>query len=500
MPRKAQPWLERAYRFTLWAYWLALVVGIIASVYGAGGSPASLVASGLAGSAVLLASAIPRRRLTQRFVTEGFALASSVLSLGAVTLTGGRDSAFVLLSLIPPIQATLVGGLRVGAATGGLSAALLVAAELAREGPALVPTIGIAITYLIVVATISQLVRILTDVSSRAEEIEARSKGAEAKLASLEHAHDLLSRLAEMRDDGTSLPDMGREALELLADRPEIEGALAVLVRPTGQVIIAQRGVVAAGAVEHQLPLTVGHRSVGHVRLFFGRQVPEPELAGLSTVLRPLALAFANALLLEDIAQNAIERERVRLARDLHDDIGPSLASLGLSLDVALMQHETEPALAAHMQGLRQNVSVLINDVRASVADLRAKPAGSLSSRLADVALGLGNGGPTILVELDERRPPRPSLMPDLVAVLVEGIRNAHRHSSASYVRVHGWTDFDKGSVAIHDNGSGFDPSRVGDGHYGLIGMKERATKTGMDLGVSSNGNGTSIEVKWGLK
>ncbi|MGQ0849713.1 MAG: sensor histidine kinase [Actinomycetota bacterium] len=495
----AAPWLPRAFRITIWADWLALVIGIIPAVYSTGGSAGSLVASGLAGLCVLLAGALPRHRLTQRFVAEGFVLVSALLATGAVTLTGVRDSPFLLLSLIPPIQATILRGLRSGAATGALTGALIIAAELGQDQPAVVPAIGLAVIYLVVVATVTQLVRILNDISSRAAESEARSRGAEQKLANLEQAHGLLSRLAEMRLDGTSLPDIGREALEVLVSRSEIEGAVAVLERPSGPLIVAQTGAISPGAGEHRVPLRVGPQEVGGVRLFLSRQGPPPDETSLETTLRPLALAFANSLLLEDIARQAVERERVRLARDLHDEIGPSIASLGLSLDVALMQHQTEPALAAHMQDLRENVGVLIRDIRATVADLRAQPAGSLGGRLQDVVLGLGSG-PTVLVEVDERRPPRPAIMGDLVAILAEAIRNAHRHAKATYVRVGGWTDFDRGEVGVIDNGTGFEPSEGHEGHYGLIGMKERASKLGIDLAISTGNLGTSVTLHWGQR
>lgn len=493
----AIPWLDRAFRFTLWADWLALVLGMIPAIYEAGGSSVSLLASALAGGGVLLASATPRRRLTQRFITEGFALSTCLLSIGAVILTGGRDSPFLLLSLIPPIQATLLGGFRVGAATGALAGALLFAAEIGRERPAWVPTFGVAITYLIVVATINQLRRILTDISSRAEESEARSQGTEEKLLALEQAHDLLTRLSEMRLEGTSLPEMGREALAAITDRPEVEGAVAVLERDAGPVVIAQTGTVVAGAVEHSFPLRMGSKVLGSVKLYFGRQIADPDLGNLETALRPLALAFANSVLLEEIAHQAVERERVRVARDLHDEIGPSLASLGLSLDVALMQSQTGPDLAAHMQGLRANVAELIGDIRSTVADLRSHPGGSLVNRLQDVVLGLGPG-PAVVIEIEERRPPRPAIIGDLVAIVAEAIRNTYRHAEASYLRIHGWTDFDKGQVVIADNGSGFDVNESRDGHYGLIGMRERADRIPMELSIASGPRGTTILLKWG--
>ena len=60
-------------------------------------------------------------------------------------------------------------------------------------------------------------------------------------------------------------------------------------------------------------------------------------------------MGFSNVLLLQEITRNAIKEERVRLARELHDEIGPSLASLGLALDVAMVQGIEDPALAGNL-------------------------------------------------------------------------------------------------------------------------------------------------------
>ena len=493
------PLLNRAFRFTIWAQWLAFLLGVVPAVaMNAGPSPEGLIASALAGVYVLVSNAVPMGVLNRRFVADGFALGAALLCMGAVILTDAKDSPFVLLSLIPPIQATLLRGGRAGFSTGGLSGTLLVAAQLARGG-GVVPAVGLAVIYLVVVATMIQLIRILGDISRLAAASEARSVGVEQKLASLEEAHRLLSELARMGTEGMSLPDQGRQVLEWVGAEPGLKASEAVLYAPNGSIVVSRAGDVASAASIRTVPLTVGSRRVGEIRLGLNIEgFSQESVDRVDTMVRPLALAFANSLLLEEIVHQAVSRERSRVARDLHDEIGPSLASLGLSLDVALMSHRAEPALAAHMQTLRANVSELIEDVRATMSDLRTEPTGALGRHLAD-AIGPWAGPGQLEVAFSERRPPRPGLLPDLVGILAEAVRNASRHSSATVISIEGWADFDRGAISVVDNGCGFDPVANHQGHYGLVGMRERATEAGLELSLASGGVGTTVKVTWGL-
>jgi two-component system sensor histidine kinase DegS len=240
-----------------------------------------------------------------------------------------------------------------------------------------------------------------------------------------------------------------------------------------------------------------GSKETGWVMIASSQNLTKGEINEVSEALRPLGLAFANILLLQSIAARAISEERVRIARDLHDDLGPSLASLGLSLDMTLIQHPLDETVTNQLTHLRRSVSYLVDDIRKTVADLRAEPEPSLVNLLSIIKAEVG-GEPEILIELDERRPPRPSVAQEIAAIANEAIRNAVAHSGASQIRVSGVVDFDRGWVTIFDNGGGFDPDAVPDGHYGLLGMKERARKVGGTLSINSQAVGTSVAVDWG--
>jgi signal transduction histidine kinase len=227
-------------------------------------------------------------------------------------------------------------------------------------------------------------------------------------------------------------------------------------------------------------------------------ELPEGEQNEVADYLIPLGIAFANLQLLQDIAGSAVAEERLRLAREMHDDIGPSLASLGLSLDLFAMQQADDPELAAELKVLRSNVTKLVEDVRAKVADLRSAPGPTFTARLMHSTAGM-EGTPPIVIDLDERRPPRPAVIADLTSVITEAVRNAHRHSQASKVLVSGRIQRDWGTVQVVDDGVGFDPKIEPRGHFGLVGMRERADRIDATIDFKSKtGVGTVVTVEWG--
>jgi signal transduction histidine kinase len=156
--------------------------------------------------------------------------------------------------------------------------------------------------------------------------------------------------------------------------------------------------------------------------------------------------------------------------------------------------------VAADLQILRSNVTKLVEDVRASVADLRNAPGPTLTARILQSTSEL-TGAPPVVVDLDERRPPRPAQIGDLTSIISEAARNAHVHSQATMVVISGQVDRAFGTVSVVDDGDGFDPEYEPEGHYGLTGMRERATKIGATIKFDSKpGVGTAVTVEWGSR
>jgi signal transduction histidine kinase len=229
-----------------------------------------------------------------------------------------------------------------------------------------------------------------------------------------------------------------------------------------------------------------------------GEPFQNEEVRDVEETLKPVALSFANILLLQDIARRAIQEERTRLARELHDEIGPSLASLGLSLDMAVLQSPGNPELAGHLTGLRTNVTNLVEEVRDTVAGLREAQPISLHEQAVTLCAEEPDQLPKVTTALREHRPPPVDIGAEVTSIMSEAVRNARRHAGAHMVTIGGYVNHDSGEVSVTDDGAGFDIKRNFKGHYGLIGMRERAERIGARFDVRSSPVGTTVTVRWG--
>lgn len=487
---------HRILRVITWSQWAALSIGIVAGIIASEGAVESYVAAAAGGLYVLGTIATPATLYERPLVLETVSLLGSLLTMTAVALTGGTSSPYILLSLIPPVAATVLGGFRPGIATGTLNGALLIAIGISSAESSLVSAVATAVLYQVVILTVGQIRRILLDIEERAANLEATSADATKRLSELESTYELLTRLAELASENTGPIAVGHAALETITSRIPGSAGSAVLSTPTGPVVIARIGEGEDHAFRRRLPLVVGERSVGSVLVSSPDPLTDDQIASVDTVLDPVALSFANVLLLQEVANKAVQEERSRLARELHDEIGPTLATLGLALDTAVV-HADEGDIARHLAQLRSSVTELVDDVRSTVADLRSERHGSLITRINEATHSM-SPPPIIEVSLDERRPPRPSIIEDVAAVVIEAVRNAHHHSGARTVRVKGWCDFDRGRVVIEDDGKGFDVRSDNPGHFGLVGMRERAAKVEAALVVHSTPGATQVALEWG--
>ena len=495
------PWESRVHRTVVIGQWVALTVGIISSVLTSEGSPTSLGAMGIAALYVIGSTLIPESFYRARFGAEAVGLTGAIVILVAMTMTGGASSPYLLLSMGPPVFATLYGGLRSGFTTGILSGALLVLVTLASQGEFVDAAPALAL-YLVFVLLVSVIRRLLEDIHAQATTLAAEKATATEQLMRLEETHGALLKLSEDVSTGRlNAIEVGADTLDTILERfPGSSGNLAV-EGENGPVVLASRGIPVEDGHVHTLPLHTSDTVVGTLQLTTSEPLSPKELAETEAIIHPVSVAFANLQLLQDIVGSAVAEERIRLAREMHDEIGPSLASLGLALDMTAMQQEVEhPEVAADLLVLRSNVTKLVEDVRASVADLRNAPGPTLTAR---VLQGISNldGDPPVIVDLEERRPPRPALIGDLVSIITEAARNAHLHSDANKVVISGQVDRSFGSCSVVDDGHGFDPDHEPDGHFGLIGMRERASKMGATIKFESKpGVGTAVTVEWGSR
>ena len=201
--------------------------------------------------------------------------------------------------------------------------------------------------------------------------------------------------------------------------------------------------------------------------------------------------------------RNAQEEERLRIARELHDDTAQRLAALLLQLR-GVEKEVGEGPLSEQIDAIRSELVETLEDLRRIARGLRPPALGEL---------GLSAAVRAHARELEERfsgsihvqvEGELPELGSDseLAAyrIIQEALTNVVRHSGASWVEVRMKGEADALRIVVEDDGSGFDPSDVLDRRedsVGLIGMHERAAYVGGRVDVNGRpGRGTRVTVK----
>ena len=198
------------------------------------------------------------------------------------------------------------------------------------------------------------------------------------------------------------------------------------------------------------------------------------------------------------------QRERERVARELHDSLLQGFLGVSLQLQAAVGQvpaNDQSKAALTHTMVRMQNV---IDEARHVLLGLRSSAMESmsldqaLSSLTAEFA---PPGGVQFRVCVKGRpRTLRPAVQEQIYLIGREALINAFRHSEATSIEAEveyrpRWLH-----VLIRDNGRGIDPETLRLGrhaHWGLAGMRERAAGIGVDLRIRSRlGAGTELEIR----
>jgi two-component system sensor histidine kinase DegS len=256
--------------------------------------------------------------------------------------------------------------------------------------------------------------------------------------------------------------------------------------------------------------LTLGEKRSGDL-------YTQDDLDLLATLAHSAALALENARLHEErlailrqqLAQvtAAQEEERQRIARELHDGVGPALASLNIRLRTArkLIERDRDAA-AGEIEELAELAQTNIQDIRRLIYDLRPAILDELGLVAAlreyvtryqkehnlEVTLSLPDGNSRLPAPLETA----------LFRVIQEALANVARHAGAERVKIELQQDNSCVSASIADDGRGFDldqaliQSRQG-GHLGLWSMRERVEQLGGQFELRSTpGQGTTVMIK----
>ncbi|MGB7861241.1 MAG: hypothetical protein WBM90_12145, partial [Acidimicrobiia bacterium] len=326
MSPSRKPWESRVHRTVVIGQWVALAIGIVSDFVATSGSSSSFTALILASLYVIGSTLLPEHLYRARFGVESITLLGSLLLLVVLTLTGGPSSPYLLLSMGPPIFATIYGGLRSGFTTGLLSAGLLVLVTLAA-GQMFIDAAPATALYLVFVLLVGAIRQLLDDIHQTAAELEIEKESATQQLEKLEQIHGALTRLSEDVSAGRlNAVEVGADTLDTILERfPGSAGKLGIM-GDDGIVVLAARGIPVENGHVYNLPLSTSDMEVGSLELTTPDALDEARLEEVVAILNPVSLAFANLRLLQEIVGSAVTEERMRLAREMHDEIGPSLA------------------------------------------------------------------------------------------------------------------------------------------------------------------------------
>lgn len=268
-----------------------------------------------------------------------------------------------------------------------------------------------------------------------------------------------------------------------------IANALAfVLIRralkPLGQVVQGLRRI-GAGDYSTRLPPLPGQeaRPIGEA---FNRmaQVVQDSVEARRVAAEAEA-NLAQSRELTQMIQTRIEQERGAIARELHDELGQQVTAIkSAGVSIAQRVHGRDPALeqAAHL--VVDTASQIYGVVHQIIARMRPLPLDhmGLAEALNDLVGDWRLQHPRVEFALDVQKLPPDSgdtLSTAAYRIVQEAVNNALRHGAPSCVQIQVRVDAVDLWISVTDNGHGLPVDWRRPGHYGVLGMRERAVALG---------------------
>jgi ligand-binding sensor domain-containing protein/two-component sensor histidine kinase len=201
----------------------------------------------------------------------------------------------------------------------------------------------------------------------------------------------------------------------------------------------------------------------------------------------------------------AVLGERNRLAREIHDTLAQGLAGISIQLELVAKALSVSTDMAAtYLSEARLQVRNSLADARRSVWDLRSESLekNDLPTAISNSAKQITANSP-VKVQLQVSgafRELDPLVERNLLRIGEEAVTNAVKHAQARQIDIGLQFADDLVRLTVRDDGVGFEggqPAPSANGHFGLLGMRERADQIRSKLSISSSpGNGTRISVE----
>lgn len=251
------------------------------------------------------------------------------------------------------------------------------------------------------------------------------------------------------------------------------------------------------------MPVRAGGRVFGNLYLTDKPGGFDQRDADIATALAAQAgLAVNAAQMAEELKVLAVQDERDRISRDLHDGVIQSLFSIGMSLE------SVRPLVRQQPERTEQRLDAAVDQIDLTIKEIRTTIFTLQPGQSSEVTLERGLIELAREYELNESFTPSVQigapldllvpveLVPDVLHVVREAFSNAARHAGAENVHLGVHVTDDQLVLDVRDSGNGFDPDAITPGH-GLANMAERAAILGASLTLDSTpGAGTTVRLR----
>ena len=320
-----------------------------------------------------------------------------------------------------------------------------------------------------------------------------------------------LSRDRSLYEAMTPIRDGGRELARL-----HVGVSLARLNAQVGQmrlaigawsVLILTAGLIAVAFISNVLTRPLRHVAAGAARIAageFGQRVPsgrEDEIGQLAAAFNEMSANVAERdASLRQLSKRLLtvqEQERVRIARDVHDELGQALTAMKIDLQ-QIARHN--PALAEPLVPVAHTIDSIVDLVRRIASDLRPVILDDLGvSAALEQQLRRLRESSGIRTSLTISEEPELDMLTGatLYRITKEALANVVRHAGASEVDVSLETRGGTAVLEIRDNGRGITREEAsGPRSLGLLGIRERAELLGGTMAIEGQpGAGTVLTV-----
>jgi signal transduction histidine kinase/ligand-binding sensor domain-containing protein len=223
--------------------------------------------------------------------------------------------------------------------------------------------------------------------------------------------------------------------------------------------------------------------------------------AGLAVLLIVLALGIQRYRIRQvKTRYAAVETERHRIARDLHDTLAQVFSAMGFQLD-SVVGVASDETVKSRIKRVRQMVGHGRLAARNVILNLRSEqatsPPGRVLQTLLEAIPAVYDSTQIAVTVTGEPRVLPPGVENELFHIAQEAVSNAIEHGQANLVSIELEYASDKVELMVHDDGVGFANAPTGEGlGFGLKGMQERAQRAGGTITVHTEpGVGTEVDV-----